>query len=142
MKSQAITACAFIYNSEKRLFLPKRAATKKFLPNKFELPGGHIEFGETIEEGLSREIQEEFNMKIILGRPFHAFSYLSNGDSVHNIEVDYFATLKNPHQEITLNPEDHSEYRWVTEEEVKTLMDPADQELLAILTGFQQLKTL
>ena len=58
---QVITACAFIHRSidgVEKVFLPKRADTKKFLPGKYEIPGGHIDYGEDIEEGLKREIQE------------------------------------------------------------------------------------
>ena len=34
-----------------KILLPKRASTKKFLPNVYELPGGHIDFGEDIADG-------------------------------------------------------------------------------------------
>lgn len=40
---QAITACAFIHTNVdgiEKVFLPKRADTKKFLPGVYELPGG------------------------------------------------------------------------------------------------------
>jgi len=76
---QVITACAFIYRINKgtpELFIPKRAMTKKFLPGIFELPGGHIEFGEILEDGLRREIREEFNQEITVLDPFYAFTYI------------------------------------------------------------------
>jgi len=44
--TQVITACAFIHHTfdgVEKVFLPKRAETKKFLPGVYELPGGHIE---------------------------------------------------------------------------------------------------
>lgn len=66
MKYQAITACVFLHKDGK-LFLAKRADIKKFLPGKYEVVGGHIEFGETIEEGLRREIREELHIEIELG---------------------------------------------------------------------------
>ena len=58
---QVITACAFIhqtFDSIEKVFLPKRAATKKFLPGVFELPGGHIDYAEDIVVGLKREVIE------------------------------------------------------------------------------------
>ncbi len=76
---QTITACAFLHNDGKVL-IGKRADTKSFLPGKWELPGGHIEFGETIEKGLVRELKEEFNIDIALDKPYHEFTYvMDNG---------------------------------------------------------------
>ena len=73
---QVITACAFIHHKfgdANKLFMAKRAATKKFLPNSYELPGGHIDFGEDLIAGLKREILEEFQMHCRVGDPFAAF---------------------------------------------------------------------
>jgi 8-oxo-dGTP diphosphatase len=141
MKQQAITACAFIHKDGK-LFVAKRAETKKFLPGKFELLGGHTEFGETLQESVLREVREELHIDIIVGEPFYAFTYLSDNGTVHNVEVDYFATMQDPDQEICLNAEDHSEFRWVTEEEADAMFPPDDAELKAIKQGFNILKKL
>ena len=70
---QVITACAFIHrqiDGVEKVFLPKRADTKKFLPSVYELPGGHIDFGEDPITGLKREIDEEFGMEVEVGDPF------------------------------------------------------------------------
>ena len=130
---QSITACAFVHKNG-RLFIAKRADTKIFLPEKFELPGGHIEFGEDIMAGLKREFKEELGLEIRVGNPFYAFTYVS-GDK-HVIEVDYFAELADPNVDIKLNPEDHSEFRWVTEEEVDEVWDKNDDEYKAVKKGF------
>jgi 8-oxo-dGTP pyrophosphatase MutT (NUDIX family) len=48
---QVITPTAFIHrivNGKACVFMAKRAATKKFLPGVYEIPGGHVEFGEDI----------------------------------------------------------------------------------------------
>ncbi len=60
---QVITACAFIHrkvDGVEKVFLPKRADTKKFLPGKYEIPDGHIDYGEDIQIGLmSRPLNME-----------------------------------------------------------------------------------
>lgn len=134
--NQAITACAFIHKNN-TVFIARRAATKKFLPNKFELPGGHIEYGENIVEGLKRELREEFKIEVEVGEPFYVFTYINTNKNTHSIEVIYLCRLKDPSGSIQLNPEDHSEYRWLTEEEAKTVLDPKDEETNAVLKGFQ-----
>lgn len=138
---QVITACAFIYKRvEKKvmLFLPKRAPTKKFLPNKFELPGGHINFGESLEDGLKREIKEELNVDIIIKGCFHAFTYINEVKGSHSVEILYFAQFTSPESEIKLNPEDHSEYIWVDfKDYLKLGIDHNDEEAKAIIKGFK-----
>jgi len=138
-KYQAITACVFLHKDGK-LFVAKRADTKKFLPGKFELIGGHIDFGETLEKGLEREIMEELKIDIIIENPYHAFTYISENGNKHSIEIDYFARMKNPNQEITLNPEDHSDYRWIDADEVDEYFEDGDAEKIAVQKGFQMLK--
>lgn len=154
---QVITACAFIthdFDGVVKVFLPKRASTKKFLPGVFELVGGHIEFGEDIEAGLKREVREELGKEITLGEPFAAFTYINEVKGSHSIEVIYFAQFVGGIDGIILNPEDHSEYTWLSEQEVKDRKAEIipesqvkyeaeeDPEYLAILKGFQIMRTI
>jgi len=139
---QVITACAFIhqkFGGIEKLFISKRAGTKKFLPGMFELPGGHIEFGEDIVEGLKREVMEEHGMNISVGDPFAVFTYTNNIKGSHSIEVVYFAKFIDPIENITINPEDHSEYKWISEKEIpQDYVSP--EELKNIKRGFGLLK--
>jgi 8-oxo-dGTP diphosphatase len=142
---QVITACAFIhynFDGTEKVFLPKRAATKKFLPGVYELPGGHIDFGEDIVAGLQREIEEEFGKKVAVGDPFAAFTYTNPVKGAHPIEVIYFAQFEDGIDGVHLHPEDHSEYLWLAENELATLpnRDPDDPETLAIQKGFALLR--
>lgn len=140
---QVITACAFIHqniNGAEKLFLPKRAMTKKFLPGKFELPGGHIDFGEDLVTGLKREIKEEFGVEIAVGDPFAAFTYHNEIKGSHSVEVVYFARFVSPLEEITINPEDHYEFIWLGEESLGEIVDymggVEDDEFKNIQKGF------
>lgn len=144
---QVITACAFIHHNfdgVEKVFLPKRAATKKFLPGVYEIPGGHIDFGEDIIEGLKREIKEEFGMSISVGDPFAAFTYTNEVKGSHSIEVIYFAQFEGDPKNIQLNPEDHSEYGWFAESELEKVISDSksdsDPEIVAIRKGFALLK--
>lgn len=144
---QVITACAFIhqkFNGVDKVFLPKRANTKKFLPGAYELPGGHIDFGEELVDGLKREIREEFGVEIEVGDPFYVFTYTNNIKRSHSIEVDYFARFLGDLNEIKLNPEDHSGFAWFAEDELSNAAthnkQPDDAGFDAIRKGFALLR--
>lgn len=144
---QVITACAFLHHNfdgTEKVFLPKRAATKKFLPNVFELPGGHIDFGEDIVEGLMREIEEEFQMKASIGDSFGSFTYTNSVKRSHSIEVIYFAKFEGPIENIKIDPADHSEYVWVSRAELDGIYNEQkgtdDIEFQMIRKGFDLLE--
>lgn len=144
---QVITACAFIHrfeDGEEKVFLAKRADTKKFRPGVYELPGGHIDFGEDIVEGLKREIHEEFGMEIEVGDPYCAFTYSNLVKGSHSIEVIFFAKFITDIDTISLNPEDHSAFGWFGESELEQSYTEAkgadDDEHVAVKKGFSLLR--
>jgi len=140
---QVITACAFIhqkFDGVEKVFLPKRAAAKKFLPGVFEIPGGHIDVGEDIKEGLKREVMEEHKMNISVGDPFAVFTYTNNIKKSHSIEVVYFAKFTDPLENIKTNPEDHSEFIWASEDEVPEIGEITPEEYRNVKRGFELLK--
>ena len=140
---QVFTACAFIhsnFNGIEKLFLPKRALTKKFLPGVFELPGGHIDFGEDMVVGLKREIKEELESEVSVGDPFYVFTYSNEIKGSHSIEVIYFAKFITPISDIKLHADDHSEFQWFEQSEIDKIIDnnkrTDDPEIKAIRKGF------
>jgi 8-oxo-dGTP diphosphatase len=142
-----MTACAFIhqkFDGVEKVFLPKRADTKKFLPGVYELPGGHIDFGEEPVTGLKREVGEELGMKIEVGDPFFVFTYTNEVKGSHSIEVIYFAHFVNKLSDIALEPEDHSEFGWFAEDELSNATTETkgldDIEFQAMQKGFALLK--
>jgi 8-oxo-dGTP diphosphatase len=141
---QVITACGFIYtkiNNEYRVFIAQRALTKKFLPGVFELIGGHVEYGEDLISALKREVKEEIGMKITVGNPFAAFTYINEVKQTHSIEVIYFAQFSDSIDKIKLNPDDHSQFILANIDDIKSTyarnLDADDPELKAILKGFE-----
>ncbi len=55
--------------------------------DEWELPGGKLEPGEAIEDCLAREIEEELNLPVKVGRPLNNWVYFVN--SVHVLIVTY-----------------------------------------------------
>jgi 8-oxo-dGTP diphosphatase len=156
---QVISVCGFIYDGDGdqiEVFLPKRAATKKFLPNAWEMPGGHVDYGEDIVEALKREVSEEFDQTIDVGDPFAVFTYINKIKGSHSIEVIYFAKFTNKTDVISFNTEDHSGYQWFNRKRVKEIAIPEranskreisvsgtdgfDHEMDSVLKGFDILE--
>lgn len=141
---QKITVCGLGYkmvDGERKIFLARRAATKKFLPNKFELVGGHVEKEDkSLEEALKREVMEELGAEIgfeNLAGEFLSFNEVKNYQFV---EIVYWMKFVDETQ-IKLNSEDHSEAVWVSESEMDSLIDDKDDlEYLAIKKAFSGLK--
>jgi len=122
---QVIVACALIhhdFDGVEKVFLPKRADTKKFMPGVYELPGGHVDFGEDIVDGLKRELVEEFGKNISVGDPFAAFTYKNEVKASHSVEVVYFAQFEDGIEGIEVHPEDHSGYEWFSEDDLTKML--------------------
>lgn len=142
---QVIVACVFIHHNfdgVEKVLLARRADTKKFFPSVYELPGGHIDFGEDIVAGAQREVLEELGKRILVGDPFSVFTYMNEVKEAHSIEVCYFAQLVGALDDITLVPEDHTAWGWFAEDEEATFAvnrEPDDTELAIIRRGFRLL---
>ncbi len=74
--------------------IPERGG---FWQGKWICPGGGLEPGETITEGIIREVKEETQLEIDLVEPLHPFDRIvKSGDkiSLHVIYIDYLAKVR------------------------------------------------
>jgi 8-oxo-dGTP diphosphatase len=63
MKKITVVA-AIIFEEEKYLCLQRNFSKYPYISYKYEFPGGKVESGETMVDGLKREIMEELNLDI------------------------------------------------------------------------------
>ena len=71
-----------LIGSDKSIFLQKRATSKLVQPGKWDTAvGGHISFGETIEEALKREADEEIGLKNFEAKPVLKYRWDSEIES-------------------------------------------------------------
>lgn len=116
-----------------KIFIAKRSKTKTVFPDQFELVGGHIELGESPEQALSREIKEELQLDVRVGELVGAFTTYM-GDEF-KIEIGYICTPKTD-TEPTLNPADHSESRWIGQDEIDKF-EKEDEETTMLRKAFE-----
>jgi 8-oxo-dGTP diphosphatase len=130
-----IVACGLIHRNGKVLVV-RRAATKAAFPNRFELPGGHVELGESLKDALKRELREELQLQVDIGQAVDAFTY---GDAENfKCEVVYLCQIVG-NGEPKLNPADHSEAVWLSENEADKFGENGEETAI-LRQGFKLLK--
>lgn len=67
---------------------------RKFPPSGWALPGGFVEYGESLEKAAVREAREETSLEIILIRQFHTYSDPGRDPRFHTITTVYVATAR------------------------------------------------
>ncbi len=102
-----------------RIYLQKRSMNKKCQPGKWDTAvGGHVDYGETVQEALMRETQEElgFNRFNPIAIKNYVFEFGSDREMVF-----VFAAVGNAFP-IRPNPEEIEEGRFWTPEEIDEAM--------------------
>lgn len=120
MKKTVHVVGAIIENEKEEIFCALRSP-EMTLPNYWEFPGGKIESGETPEQALAREIEEEFNCSIKVGEKVEDTTYEYENVIVR---LETYKAKLIVGQPIAL---EHAETKWVARKELHTLnFAPAD----------------
>ncbi len=64
---------------------------RKFPPPGWALPGGFVDYGESLEAAARREAKEETSLEVELIRQFHAYSDPARDARQHNATVVFIA---------------------------------------------------
>ncbi len=108
-----------------KLLVVKRTPERVFWPNLWEVPGGKVESGETDEDAIGREFLEETGINVIRIRHYHQFEYSYAGKEA--VEHDFIVFADN--YKVTIDPKEHTEFRWVSREELKSLEISSDMRI-------------
>lgn len=88
---------AVIEDDGGRILLVRHVPERKgFWQGKWICPGGRLNLGEEIEQGIKREVREETNLEIRLTTPlvpFERIVKLEGKTTLHVIYIDYLAKL-------------------------------------------------
>jgi len=67
---------------------------RKKEPRMWAIPGGFVDYGESLEDAAVREAFEETSLKVDLIRQFHSYSDPKRDSRQHNISVVFIAKAK------------------------------------------------
>lgn len=135
-KFQKIGVSAFIHNNSRVLIL-RRSKKEKFMSGFYDLPGGKVEFGESLEKALEREIKEETNLKIKKLTPYSSFSYISDNGKRHTVDIQFLVEVSSI-KAIKMT-DAHDDYKWIRKNEISNYKMSKERKR-SITNGFAELK--
>lgn len=123
-----------------RILILRRAPWKSFLPDCWDLPGGHVAPGESLEAALRREVAEEIGASIgtidalIAIWDWEPRAAGEGGGGVRQFE--FMVTLSGSNCNLRVDPHDFTDHRWISESELPIILEnraPGDTQMLEVL---------
>jgi 8-oxo-dGTP diphosphatase len=127
---------ALIGNPSGRYLLIRRSAESKHYPLKWDLPGGKVDPGEWYDIALLREITEETGLNATIIRYLGGVEFELS--KVKVICLVFQATTRNARPRLS---SEHTEYRWVSIEELPPLLADTFDPLVPLLRSLQRLNS-
>ncbi|MBI4667546.1 MAG: NUDIX hydrolase [Nitrospinae bacterium] len=84
-----LTVDIIIEVGEKIVLIERRGG-----PEGFALPGGYVDYGETVEQAAAREAKEETGLDVTLTRQFHVYSDPARDPRRHNASVVFIGNAQ------------------------------------------------
>jgi mutator protein MutT len=113
---------ALIRNDQGCVFVQRRSATRRVLPGIWDIVGGHLEGGETIQEALAREVQEETGWVLRhIGAQVADWEW--EYDGVVRRELDYLVEVEGDLTTPHLEDAKHDRYTWVGQDNLQLMME-------------------
>jgi 8-oxo-dGTP pyrophosphatase MutT (NUDIX family) len=119
-------AGALIVDDDGRIFVQRRSPHRRLFPNTWDIVGGHLESGETVQEALYREVTEEtgWSVSVVIGE-LGEYRYTGD-DGVARVESDYLVRVDGDLARPRLEAGKHTEFRWLAESELDVLDEHRD----------------
>lgn len=123
------TSVAIVHDG--KILVCRRSATEDFLPGYSELIGGGVDEGESLWDGVHREVAEESGIALSsIDARLPGFDYV-DGEGCSVRVCSFIATTDSP--DVRLNPDEHDAYVWIDsidQLETDVLMTPEQRSLV------------
>lgn len=111
---------ALIFNDEGKILLSLRGPLAKNERGKWEIPGGAVQFGETFEQALKREIKEEVGVEIKVKDMLQVCDHIIPEEHQHWVSPTYICEVVAGTPTIQ-EPGKCDDLQWFTLEEAEKL---------------------
>lgn len=125
---------AIISNAEGAVFLARRGKDARNETGKWEFPGGGVEFNETLEQALVREVREEYGFEIEVLELLDVVNHIIPAEKQHWVSPSFLCRVKSGEPRI-LEPHKCSEIGWFALDRI-----PEDQLTIASRTSLESLR--
>lgn len=109
-----------IINNKRQLLITLRGEKARNEKGTWEIPGGSVEFGETLQEALKREIREELGIEIKVIELLDICDHIISSESQHWVSPTYICKVAKGTPKI-LEPEKCEKFGWFTLKEASNL---------------------
>ncbi len=95
-----------------RVLMVHRSPQRRWYPDVWDLPGGHVEIGEDPRAALVRELREELGIHAeVSGEPIAR-------TTAHDVVLDVWAVHTWSGEPTNLAPEEHDDLAWLTPQDL------------------------
>jgi 8-oxo-dGTP diphosphatase len=120
---------AALLRDDDRVLLCHRSATRRWYPDVWDFPGGHVEAGEGPLVALTRELREELGVEVEV---LEAEPIIRVMEADARLDLSVWVCTSWQGVIENLQPEEHDEFRWFTRSELEGLA-MADPGYLPVL---------
>lgn len=103
---------AIVFNSNNEVLIGKRGTNARNEVGKWEFPGGGVDFGETCEEAIKRELKEEFDIEIKIIELLEVVNHIIPEEKQHWVSPSYITEHISGTPKI-MEPDKIDDFMWI-----------------------------
>jgi 8-oxo-dGTP diphosphatase len=107
-----------------KILITQRAFDRPHAPGEWEILTGRVDQGETLEEALIREVNEEVKLVVKPLYPFNTFHFYRGPEKAEHLGISFICEYLSG--KVELNDHEQINFKWATAQEALTLIkDPS-----------------